>query len=132
EGLRLIMRLLNEDARLATPTMLERCMANVLDGPGADWLLDAAQAWGLADAEEVQRNVAACQPLLDSEAGRKAIVDELQRRRPELQAWRRKMVAHARVWEPGGTGMEFRAEALPESGDIYAMLTKEPMTGGAG
>jgi hypothetical protein len=124
------MRLLNQEVRLATPTMLERCMANVLDGPGVDWLLEAAQAWGLTDAAEARRSVTDCQALLESEAGRKSIEEELRRRRPDLQEWRRKLVAHARVWEPGGRGMEFRAEALPESGDIYAMLTKQPAAGG--
>ena len=118
-----VFMLVNAEARLAGPATLERCMDSVCDGPGVGWLLATAQAWNLADAEEVRRSIGAFQEVLRSNAGRQELKKELAQRRRWIEGWRRQIVAHIRAWQTGRPSLGFQCQGSVDAGEVYSILT---------
>jgi len=125
--LREVFVALNEEARLAGPATLERCLYLISEESGVGWLLDTAQALRLSDVEQVRRHAGTFRDLVRSEAGRAGLRAEVARRQPELQRWRRQMVAHMRAWgaSPGAMAFQCQKEAA-DAGEVYGMLSWQP------
>lgn len=124
ECLRELFAAVNEEARLAGGATLERCMDTVLNGPGLGWLLDTAQAWKLADADEVRQHAAAFRDALSTEAGKAELRRHVAQRRGEVEKWRRQIVAHIRAWQAGKNAMDFRCQGSVDAKGIYGMLAQ--------
>jgi|GEM_PF-4019175 len=114
----------NSEARLAAPDVLERCMDAVFSGAGADWLIDTAERWGLADANSIRHNAEAWAKVLETDEGQDELRRQLGQRRNSIEDGRRKLVSLIRLFHFGKEGMEFQFESLPDSGGIYKILSE--------
>ena len=124
DALREIFTAVNEEARLAGPATLQRCMDSVFDGPGVDWLLSSAEAWKLVDMGKLRQDAGPCRDLLRSETGKAELKRQLTQRWQEIEKWRRQIVAHTRVWQTKRTPLEFECQGSVDAGEVYSILTQ--------
>lgn len=124
DSLRDISRAMNGEARFCGPATLERCMSNVLDGPGVDWLLDTAQALGLSNAEQVRQNAPAYRELLCSQAGKQGLKTYVAQHREEIERLRRLMVALGKAGGGRRQPLKFSCEESADAGQVYGVLTQ--------
>jgi hypothetical protein len=126
--LREVMTVINGEARLASPATVERCLERISAGPGMDWLVDTAHAWGLTDADQVRQNAQAYRDILRGEQGQEELKQYLGERRAEVERWRRWMVRMVQLFSPGSPRVELQCGELPDNGGIYRLLTQEETT----
>lgn len=117
---------INEEARLAGDATLEKCLERIFGGPGANWLLNTAQSFDLADAGVVRQSVGAFREVLRTEGGRKELKVELRRRRGEIEEWRRRLVSHMRTCQSGKTPLGFECQGLVDAKEVYGMIMRSP------
>jgi hypothetical protein len=120
-----VMMAINGEARLASPATVERCLERISEGPGMDWLVDTAHAWGLTDADEVRQHALAYRDILRTEQGQEELKQYLAARRAQVENLRRWMVRVIRLFSPGSPGVEFQCGELPDNGGIYGLLSQE-------
>lgn len=120
-----VVTVINGEARLASPAAVERCLERISTGPGMEWLVDTAHAWGLADAGEVRRNAQAYRDMLQTRKGQEELRQYLGARRAQVENLRRWMVRMVRLLSPSSPGLDFQCGELPDNGGIYGLLTQE-------
>jgi len=119
----------NREGRLVPPK-LESDMCIALDRLGGEWLLLGLEAQGIEGASEIRCNPAPYYQILKGESGQRMVKAAIDRHRTAVMDMRRRVVSLIRSFRPDKPGMEFTIDLLPDSGDIYKMLSEWQKEGG--
>jgi hypothetical protein len=116
--------MVNDEARLATPKVLERCMDAFFQEASADWLLETAARFKLTDTHYIRENLEGFLHTLRTEQGRAELKCCLAEKQDDLKLWRRRLVQLIRMSGFGERGAEFSFDNLPDNGGIYHILAE--------
>jgi hypothetical protein len=114
----------NNEARLATPKVLERCMDAVFQEAGAEWFLETADRLKVTDTHHVRENLEGFLHTLRTDQGHAELKGCLAKKQSELKLWRRRLVQLIRIFGFGERGVEFSSDKLPDNGGIYHILAE--------
>jgi hypothetical protein len=119
----------NREARLVPPK-LESEMCITLDRLGGEWLLLGLESQGVEGASEIRCNPDSFCCMFKHESGQKMLKAAVNEHCHDIVEMRRKLVSVIRLFSPSKQGIELTIDALPDSGDIYNMLSEWQKEGG--
>lgn len=132
QQLRQTFILVNETARVVSQKVLERCIDVGLEQAGADWLVETAGRFGLANGDCIHSEIGTFLENLKSEQGHAELRRYASANEGMLKQWRRKLVQLTHMSGFGEHGTEFTFDKLPDNGGIYRILVNSQNKSGEG
>lgn len=124
--------LVNGAARVTSPKLLERCIDDAFQQAGADWLVETADRFRLADARGLRNHLDRFLARLKTEEGHAELKRYVSTNERVIKQWRRKLVQLTHMTGFGEQGTEFTFDNLPDNGGIYRILVDSRHESGEG